>query len=124
MEMFLAWFDDSNKKPVQTKIEEAVERFTHKFGLVPDVCLVNEREVIELAHITVRPTRHIRPNYFWVGRGEPVVVDAPASPVVDRAPGVLEPASPARRRAARAAAAPVAIETPAPAPEAARVTPE
>src|SRR3954470_14567048 len=108
MEMFLAWFDDSNKKPVQTKIEEAVERFTHKFGLVPDVCLVNEREVIELAHITVRPTRHIRPNYFWVGREEPVVLEAR---LMTRVPAV--PSSPARRRAARAAEAPVVVEAPA-----------
>ena len=68
MEQFLGWFDDANKKPVQTKIEEAVERFTYKFGYSPDVCLVSPQDAVEIPGLNIRPTRHIRPNYFWVGR--------------------------------------------------------
>src|SRR5690348_3283498 len=98
METFLGWFDDSAKKPVQTKIAEAVERFNYKFGFAPDVCLVHEGEEIEFPGVTIRPARHIRPNYFWVGREDMSAVLPPEAPA--------EPAE--------AAATPVA-ETPAPA---------
>ena len=79
MEMFLGWFDDTAKKPIQTKIAEAVERFTYKFGFAPDVCLVHEGDEVEMPGVTIRPARHIRHRYFWVGREDISGVLPPAA---------------------------------------------
>jgi hypothetical protein len=68
--MFLGWYDDTPKKSVTDKIEEAVERFVAKFGETPNVCLVNSESVVEFAGLEVKPTTYVRPNHFWVGREE------------------------------------------------------
>jgi len=71
--MFLGWFDDTPKKPVTQKIEEAVERYVAKFGSAPNVCLVNVENVAAISGVDVRPVEYVRPNHFWVGRDESLV---------------------------------------------------
>lgn len=68
--MFLGWYDDTPKKSVAEKIEEAVERFVAKFGEKPNVCLVNADNVVTIDGIEVRSAPYIRPNHFWVGHEE------------------------------------------------------
>lgn len=65
--MYLVWYDDSPKKSVLDKIEEAVERFRDRFGVAPDQCLVNEKERVEHPTLTVRGVRYVRPHYIQVG---------------------------------------------------------
>ncbi|MCG8347866.1 MAG: hypothetical protein MI924_08820 [Chloroflexales bacterium] len=66
---FLVWFDDNPKMPVVKKIEAAIEAYTRRFsGIIPNVVLVNEAEVIEHKDISVRGVSHIRSNTFWVGK--------------------------------------------------------
>jgi hypothetical protein len=71
--MFLGWFDDTPKKSAAAKIEEAVERYTGKFGESPNICLVNAADAATLNGIDVRVVEYVRPNHFWVGRDESLV---------------------------------------------------
>ncbi len=65
--MFLLWFDDTKKKPVEEKILEGVQRYVERFGQTPNVCLVNPGEAVQANGITVRPTAYVRPNNYWLG---------------------------------------------------------
>ena len=77
--MFLGWFDDTPKKSVQTKIEEAVERYIAKFGEDPNVCLVNSADAATVKNLEIRPVAYVRPNHFWVGRDEALLATAQAA---------------------------------------------
>ena len=68
--MFLGWFDDTPKKSVTEKIEEAVERYVAKFGETPNVCLVNAANSTTCKGLVVKAVDYVRPNHFWVGRDE------------------------------------------------------
>lgn len=68
--MFLGWYDDTAKKGVAEKVEEAVERYVMKFGEAPNVCLVNAADAASINGIEVRVVEYVRPNHFWVGRDE------------------------------------------------------
>lgn len=39
--MFLSWYDPDRKKPARLKLEQAIERYTEKFGRTPSVVLTN-----------------------------------------------------------------------------------
>src|SRR5690242_15118304 len=65
--MYLVWYDDSPKKSVQEKIDEAIDRFQDRFGFAPDQCLVSDGLDVQHPHLTVRPVRYVRPHYFQVG---------------------------------------------------------
>ena len=71
--MYLGWFDDTPKKSVVEKIEEAAERYITRFGQEPNVCLVNVANVAEFEKITIKAVDFVRPNHFWVGRDESLV---------------------------------------------------
>lgn len=68
--MFLGWFDDTPKKSVESKIEEAIERYITKFGEDPNICLVNSADNAAYKNLEVRAVEYVRPNHFWVGRDE------------------------------------------------------
>jgi hypothetical protein len=68
--MFLGWYDDTRKKDVREKIEEAVERYIIKYGDNPDLCLVNEADATSFEGLEVRVVSFVRPNHFWIGRAE------------------------------------------------------
>jgi hypothetical protein len=77
--MFLGWFDDTPKKGVAEKIQEAVERYIEKFGEEPNLCLVNARDVVAYNGLEVKPVEYVRPNHFWVGREEVLPATAQAA---------------------------------------------
>ena len=68
--MFLGWFDDTPKKSVTQKLAEAIERYEAKFGETPTLCLVNVTNSAEYSGLEVRVADYVRPNHFWVGRGD------------------------------------------------------
>lgn len=68
--MFLGWFDDTPKKSVADKLEEAVERYVSRFGESPDLCLINEKDITTREDIEVRVVEYVRPNHFWIGKAE------------------------------------------------------
>ena len=77
--MFLGWFDDTPKKGVAEKIQEAVERYIEKFGEEPSLCLVNAADVVAYNGLEVKPVEYVRPNHFWVGREEALPTTAQAA---------------------------------------------
>lgn len=75
--MYLAWFDDSPKKAVELKIEEAIEAYVQRFHRRPNVVLVNEADRAEVAGVAVRSESFIRRYNFWVGREESAKPEEP-----------------------------------------------
>jgi hypothetical protein len=68
--MYLGWFDDTRKKSPNEKIEEAVERYTAKFGKMPTLCLVNAVDATTYEGLEVRVAPFVSPNHFLVGEEE------------------------------------------------------
>lgn len=66
--MYLLWFDDTKKKPTEEKILEGVQRYRERFGRAPNVCLVHPSQAVSAKGLAIRPTSHVRPNYYWIGR--------------------------------------------------------
>jgi len=77
--MFLGWFDDTPKKSVAQKLAEAIERYEAKFGESPNLCLLNATNEVKYDGLEVRVTDYVRPNHFWVGRGDWPVEEAQAA---------------------------------------------
>ena len=65
--MFLLWYDDTKKKATEEKILEGVQRYKERFGENPNVCLVNPSQAVNAQGLIIRPTAHVRPNYYWIG---------------------------------------------------------
>ncbi len=128
--MYLVWYDDSPKKSVQDKIDEAADRFYYRFGLPADLCLVSEGAAIEHPRLEIRHAHYVRPHYYQVGRQEmqsPILGPAETLEPAEEAPPVVVvpapvvaaieapvPAAP-RARAHKPRAA-EATDTPAPSP--------
>ena len=64
---YLMWYDDNPKVAVITKIEAAVDAYTRRFKITPNVVLVNEEDVIDHQVIRVHGVDFVRRNNFWVG---------------------------------------------------------
>jgi hypothetical protein len=65
--MYMMWYDDSAKKAVGAKIEEAVEAYMRHFKTRPNVVLVNEADLEKVSGVLVRSAAYVRRNNFWVG---------------------------------------------------------
>ncbi|MGC8873344.1 MAG: hypothetical protein ACP5SI_02700 [Chloroflexia bacterium] len=65
--VFLGWFDDNPKKPVEAKIDEAVERYILRFGRRPNLCLVHREDCVAHRAVEVRVASHVRRHHFLVG---------------------------------------------------------
>ena len=66
-DVYLLWYDDSARKPIQLKIEEAISAYTDRFKAKPNVVLVNEADRADIKGVLVRSEGYIRRNNFWVG---------------------------------------------------------
>ncbi len=64
---YLMWYDDNPKTSRLHKIEEAIEAYTRRFALQPNVVLVNHCDIIEYGGVHVRSAAFVRRNNFWVG---------------------------------------------------------
>lgn len=70
MHIGMLWLDDDAKRPLVEKIEGAVAYYQHKYGRMPELCLVNPALVpqkTEVGSVEVAPLRTILPHYFWLG---------------------------------------------------------
>jgi hypothetical protein len=65
---YLMWYDDNPKVPLVRKVEAAVDAYTRRFAISPNVVLVNASDVVECPSVRVRSVDHIQRNNFWVGR--------------------------------------------------------
>ncbi len=82
MEIGMLWFDNDPKTDVAEKIIQASAYYHRKYGKVPDLCFVHPTMLPsgnngaslpaeKLPNIKVRPSKSVRPNYFWIGVTKP-----------------------------------------------------
>jgi hypothetical protein len=76
MNVGMMWFDNDPKTTLDVKIQRAADYYYHKYGQVPDMCLVNpkmvdathpDQETRQVGKITVRPLRSVLPGHLWIG---------------------------------------------------------
>jgi hypothetical protein len=75
--LYFVWYDDSPKKLVAEKIQEAIAAYVTRFAIQPSLLLVNAVDHMELSNVLVRAERTVQPNTFWLGYEE--IVEAPAA---------------------------------------------
>lgn len=73
LELGMLWFDNSQVS-LDKKISKAVEYYQKKYGRSPDLCLVHpgslteqNKPLVKLLSITVRPYRPVLPGHLWIG---------------------------------------------------------
>ncbi|MDK2982296.1 MAG: hypothetical protein PWQ55_2643 [Chloroflexota bacterium] len=66
----MLWYDNQTKKPVEDRIQKAVEYFTFKYGHPPFCCFVHPdmlAEPIQLDEsIKVIPNQRVLKNHIWL----------------------------------------------------------
>lgn len=77
----MMWFDNDPKTPLDVKVLKAADYYRHKYGRIPDLCLVNpgifEKSPAlvggaQCGKILIRPLRSIMPGHLWIGVDEPL----------------------------------------------------
>ncbi|HEX2656432.1 MAG TPA: hypothetical protein VHN11_22655 [Xanthobacteraceae bacterium] len=68
--LYFVWFDDSPKKLVVDKIQEAIAAYVARFAIQPSLMLVNAADLTEFAPVLVRAERTVQPNTFWLAHEE------------------------------------------------------
>jgi hypothetical protein len=68
--LYFVWFDDSPKKPVVDKIQEAIAAYVTRFAIQPSLMLVNAVDLMDFANVLVRAERTVQPNTFWLAYEE------------------------------------------------------
>jgi len=75
MKIGMLWFDNDPKTVLTVKIERAVDYYKHKYGQVPNLCLVHPSALPEKRGddkpisdtVAVRPYRPVLPGHLWIG---------------------------------------------------------
>ena len=75
--LYFVWYDDSSKKPVAEKIQEAIAAYVTRFAAQPSLLLVNVVDHMEHAGLLVRSERTVQPNTFWLAYEE--IAEAPTA---------------------------------------------
>jgi len=75
--LYFVWYDDSPKKPVAEKIQEAIAAYVTRFAIQPSLLLVNAVDHMEFTNVLVRAERTVQPNTFWLGFEE--IAEAPTA---------------------------------------------
>ena len=68
--LYFVWYDDSPKKPIVEKIQEAIAAYVTRFAIQPTLLLVNVADHMEFTNLLVRTERTIQPNTFWLAYEE------------------------------------------------------
>ena len=87
MKIGLLWYDADAKKPMQTKIDEAAERYIEKHQLMPNLCYLHPSQVTVHSNLRVEASAYVQPNYIMVGVEEGTEA---VSIQVDKVPIVLK----------------------------------
>jgi hypothetical protein len=77
MGTYWGWFDDDRKKDAALKIAEAVEAYHAKFGVTPNVVLVNEADSATHPQVRVRIASFLRRHNFWIGWEDEAIESEP-----------------------------------------------
>jgi DnaK suppressor protein len=74
--VFLGWYDPDKKTPARYKLEDALERYSRKFGRPAQTCITSPEDAAELEADKQAPAMPVRgagfiPRYtFYVGNDE------------------------------------------------------
>jgi hypothetical protein len=77
----MMWFDNDPKTTLDVKVQQAADYYRHKYGRIPDLCMVNpgilEKSPLQVGgaksgKILIRPLRSIMPGHLWIGVDEPL----------------------------------------------------
>jgi hypothetical protein len=67
----MLWLDDDSRRSFDDKIIRAAEYYQEKYGRFPELCLVNNKTLVEenkkVGRIEVQPTRMVLPHQFLLG---------------------------------------------------------
>jgi hypothetical protein len=67
----MLWFDNDPATALAAKVQRAAEYYRKKYGLAPDICMVNPAMLPEVSlqseGVTVRASRVILPGHLWIG---------------------------------------------------------
>lgn len=77
--MFLIWFDNDRKRPLRVKVAAAAERYQERFGVAPELVLLNPAQAgteEAIAGIAVHTTPLVSPDHLYVGAEDPDEHDA------------------------------------------------
>jgi hypothetical protein len=73
METGMLWFDDTNKRSFDIKVERATQHYRQKYGHSPNVCYVHPSCLPRRAStnaIEVLAAKDVLPHHFWLGMAE------------------------------------------------------
>jgi hypothetical protein len=78
MNVGMLWYDNDPQTALTAKVTRAADYYRQKYGLAPNLCLVNptmlgERPDLVDGHagrVAVRPNRAILPGHLWIGSEE------------------------------------------------------
>ena len=77
MNQGLLWFDPDPRDTPQAKLAAAAARYAERFGRPPNCCHVHPDHLFVDPAFTIVPNPAVRPDYFWVGHDETLVVRRP-----------------------------------------------
>lgn len=67
----MLWYDNDPTTALPAKVQRAAEYYRNKYGLTPDLCMVNPRmlpeTLLQAGGVTVRTSRAILPGHLWIG---------------------------------------------------------
>jgi len=70
MDIGMLWFDDSGR-PLNEKLNRAVDYYQEKYGETPTLCLVNpatlQKHEKDGVGMEIRGAALVMPDHFWVG---------------------------------------------------------
>lgn len=78
MEVGMLWLDNDTNTTLAARIARAVEYYRSKYGVIPNLCLVNpsmltghfELDPELTGEVRVRPNHAVLPGYLWIGSEE------------------------------------------------------
>lgn len=70
--MYLGWFDDSAKRAIVSKVQDAIDAYVERFNYRPAVVLISAADkaaagVEKVGGVPLRVESYIRKNNFWAG---------------------------------------------------------
>ena len=74
MKVGMLWYDGSDRRPFDAKVQQAVARYEGKYGHKPNLCYVHPSSLRGAkgwkGSIRVMAAENVLPNHFWLGRGD------------------------------------------------------
>jgi hypothetical protein len=75
MKVGMLWFDEDPTRSLDARIDRAADYYQRKYGARPNLCMVHPQTMAQESRggqgeLTVRSSKSVLPNYFWLGVDE------------------------------------------------------